>query len=79
VLCRCEQVTEGDVRRLLSSPLPPHSLEGVKRRLRVGMGRCQGAFCSPRIVALLAREWGIPFEDVPVNEAGGRLVIRRSR
>ena len=46
VICRCEGITEGDVLRVLRGPLPPHSLSGLKMRLRVGMGRCQGGFCT---------------------------------
>ena len=54
VLCRCEQITEGDVRRELAGVLPPVDFEGMKHRLRVSMGRCQGGFCRPRVEELLA-------------------------
>ena len=53
VLCRCEKITEGDVRRELEGTLPPVDFEGVKHRLRTGMGRCQGGFCKPRVQAIL--------------------------
>ena len=53
VLCRCEQITEGDVRRELAGVLPPVDFEGMKHRLRVSMGRCQGGFCRPRVEELL--------------------------
>ena len=53
VLCRCEKITEGDVRRELAGVLPPHDFEGMKHRLRVSMGRCQGGFCKPRVQAIL--------------------------
>ena len=53
VLCRCERITEGDVRRELSGVLPPVDFEGVKHRLRCGMGRCQGGFCKLRVQAIL--------------------------
>ncbi len=56
VLCRCEQITEGDVRRELASVLPPHDFEGLKHRLRVSMGRCQGGFCKPRVMELLRED-----------------------
>ena len=59
VICRCERITEGDILRVLRGPLPPHSLSGLKMRLRVGMGRCQGGFCTTRIVELIAQEWGV--------------------
>ena len=57
VICRCETVTEGDILFALHSPLPPHTIDGVKRRVGAGMGRCQGGFCSPRVLEILAREW----------------------
>lgn len=53
VLCRCEKITEGDVRRELHGVLPPHDFEGMKHRLRVSMGRCQGGFCKPRVQEIL--------------------------
>lgn len=56
VLCRCEQITEGDVRRELAGVLPPHDFEGLKHRLRVSMGRCQGGFCKPRVMELLSEQ-----------------------
>lgn len=76
VLCRCENVTEGDVRACLHEALPPRSLDGVKRRLRCGMGRCQGSFCMPRIAAVMADELGCAVSDIPKGERGGRLSRR---
>lgn len=75
VVCRCEQVTEGDVRAVLAQPLPPSTMAGVKRRLRCGMGRCQGSFCEPRVSAVLARELGCAQSAVPYGENGGRFVV----
>lgn len=61
VLCRCEQITEGDVRRELSGVLPPVDFEGLKHRLRVSMGRCQGGFCKPRVQEILdEKATGVP-------------------
>jgi glycerol-3-phosphate dehydrogenase len=76
VICRCEQITQGDVRAVLAAPLPPKTQDGLKRRLRTGMGRCQGAFCSPRAVALLAEHQGIKPQEVQKGEQGGHLVAR---
>lgn len=59
VVCRCETVTEGEILEALRAPVPPKSVDGVKRRTGAGMGRCQGGFCGPRIVEILARELGI--------------------
>ena len=77
VVCRCEKVTEGDVRACFREPLPPRTLDGVKRRLRCGMGRCQGGFCTPRIVDIMADELGCAPWEVMKSERGGRLVRRR--
>jgi glycerol-3-phosphate dehydrogenase len=56
VICRCETVTEGEILAAIHSPIPPCSVEGVKRRAGSGMGRCQGSFCGPRVLELLSRE-----------------------
>ena len=53
IVCRCEGVTEGEIRDALESPIPPYTLDGVKRRVGTGMGRCQGGFCGPRVVEML--------------------------
>ena len=60
VICRCETVTEGEIVDSLRSPIPPVSVDGVKRRVNAGMGRCQGGFCGPRVVEILSRELGVP-------------------
>lgn len=56
VICRCNTVTEGEILDAIHSPIPPVSVDGIKRRCITGMGRCQGGFCGPRIVDILARE-----------------------
>lgn len=77
VVCRCENITEGDVRSCMHELIAPTTLDGLKRRLRCTMGRCQGAFCTPRIVAIMADELGCSPADVFKNERGGRIVKRR--
>lgn len=77
VICRCEGITEGDVHTVMDLPLGPSTLAGVKRRLRCGMGRCQGGFCSPRVVDAMAAHLGIDASAVPFGEGGGRFVARR--
>ncbi len=59
IICRCEEVSEGEVRDALRSPVPAGSLDGVKRRSRTGMGRCHGGFCTPRVIEIMAGELGI--------------------
>lgn len=77
VVCRCEQITEGDIVRALHSPLPPRSLNGLKKRLRVGMGRCQGSFCTARVIEIICRETGCRPEDILKSTDGSRLVKGR--
>jgi glycerol-3-phosphate dehydrogenase len=56
IICRCEEISEGEIIDAIHSPIPPTTIDGIKRRVRAGMGRCQGGFCQPSIVALLAKE-----------------------
>lgn len=73
VVCRCECVTEGEIRHALRTEPKPHDLDGVKRRTRAQMGRCQGGFCSPVIVELIAEELGIPYDQV--TKCGGESLV----
>ena len=56
IICRCESITEGEIVDAINSPIGAKSLDAVKRRLRPGMGRCQGGFCTPRVIEILSRE-----------------------
>lgn len=76
VVCRCENITEGDIRAVMRMPLPPSSVTGLKHRLRCTMGRCQGGFCLPRVVDIMADEMGCEPNQVPFSEAGGFCVKR---
>ncbi len=77
IVCRCESVTEAEVINSIHSTIGARDLDGVKRRTRAGMGRCQGGFCSGRIVEILSRELDIPMEDV--TKSGGRSGILEGR
>lgn len=68
MVCRCESVTRAEVLNALKNPFGVKTLDGIKRRTRCGMGRCQGGFCSPRIVEIL-QEMGIPLEQI--SKKGG--------
>ena len=74
VLCRCRTVTEGQVVDAIRRPLGARSLDGVKRRVEAGMGRCQGSFCAPRVMEVLARELGCDPRDVTQAGPGSWLV-----
>jgi len=79
VICRCETVTEGEIIRVIHEEPSAMSLDAVKRRLRAGMGRCQGGFCSPRVVEILAREFGVPAETICKNEPGSEVLVAIER
>jgi glycerol-3-phosphate dehydrogenase len=67
IICRCEKVTEAEILDAMSRGIPVKSTDAVKRRARPGMGLCQGGFCRSRVKAILARELGIPVEEVSVR------------
>lgn len=73
IICRCETVTEGEILEAMRTNPKPHDLDGIKRRTRAQMGRCQGGFCSPYITEILARELNIPIEAV--TKCGGKSII----
>ena len=70
IICRCETVTEGEIVACLHSPIPPVSVNGVKRRVGAGMGRCQGGFCGPRVQEIIARELGMDPTQVLMDWEG---------
>ena len=75
VICRCETVTEGEILDAIHRVPGARSIDGVKRRTRAGMGRCQGGFCSPRVLELLARELNIPMEEITKSGGGSKLIV----
>ena len=75
IICRCEMVTEGEIIDAIRRPLGAKSLDGVKRRTRAGMGRCQSGFCSPRTMEILARELGISMADITKSGGASKLVV----
>lgn len=77
IVCRCEKVTEGDIIEVLNEPLPPRSINGMKKRLRTGMGRCQGGFCTPRVIEILSRELNVAPESICKSTDGSNLIFGR--
>ena len=75
VICRCETVTEGEIVDAIHRVPGARSLDGVKRRTRAGMGRCQAGFCSPRVLEILARELGVPQEEITKCGGDSRLIV----
>jgi len=79
IICRCEEVSKGEILDAISSPIPCNTLDGIKRRVRAGMGRCQGGFCAPLVTKLIA--------DAAANgdllsvekKGGGRILVEKTK
>jgi len=77
IVCRCETVSEGEIRAAIRRNPPALDIDSVKRRTRSGMGRCQGGFCMPYVTRLLAEEHGVPMEQITKKGAGSEVLIRK--
>lgn len=64
IICRCEMISEGEIIDAIRRPLGARTMDGIKRRTRAGMGRCQSGFCSPKVMEILAREWNMDLLEV---------------
>ena len=73
IICRCETVSEGEILDAIRSNPPARDIDGVKRRTRSGMGRCQGGFCGPYVMELIAKERNVAFESV--TKCGGESIM----
>ena len=79
IICRCEMITEGEIMDSINRPLGAKSLDGVKRRTRAGMGRCQAGFCSPRTMEIISRELGISQMEITKNGGDSKMVVGYSK
>ncbi|WP_408071747.1 NAD(P)/FAD-dependent oxidoreductase [Butyrivibrio sp. JL13D10] len=79
IVCRCESITEGEIIDAIHRPLGARSLDGVKRRTRAGMGRCQAGFCSPRTMEIINRELGIPYEKITKSGGKSNIILERTK
>lgn len=77
VICRCEMVTEGQIVDAINRPIRATSVDAVKRRVRAGMGRCQGGFCMPKVMKILSRELGIDMTEVTKKGGKSKLLVGR--
>ena len=76
VVCRCEEVTEGEIRAAIRARVGARTLDGIKRRTRSGMGRCQGGFCTPRLIEILGAELGLPPEAFLLSRKTAPLALK---
>jgi len=79
IICRCESVTEAEIREAIHRPIGARSVDAIKRRLRAGMGRCQGGFCGPRIIDILAKELEVPVEKITKDLSGSNMTSGQLR
>jgi len=79
VVCRCETVTEGEIVAACHAPIPARTYDALKRRTRVGTGRCQGAFDTPLVIEIMARELGVSPLEITKKGKGSPLLIRRTK
>ena len=79
VICRCENITEGEIIEAIKRPVGALSVDGIKRRVRPGMGRCQGGFCGPRVLEIISRELDLPLEDVMQDTNGSYILIGETK
>lgn len=75
IICRCEMITEGEIMDAIHRPLGARSLDGIKRRTRAGMGRCQSGFCSPRTMEILEREVPLDMFDITKSGVGSNIAV----
>ncbi|HEY8396246.1 MAG TPA: NAD(P)/FAD-dependent oxidoreductase [Bacilli bacterium] len=79
IVCRCEEVSLGEIKEAISRPLPARTVDAVKRRVRAGMGRCQGGFCLPHVVEALAEELGVDYLSITKQGRGSEIALMKTK
>ena len=79
IICRCETITEGEILDAIHAPAGARDVDGVKRRTRAGMGRCQGGFCGSKVVELLARELGVEINEITKCGGESKILYERTK
>ena len=75
IVCRCEMVSVAEIIDAVNSPLKPISLDGIKRRTRAGMGRCQGGFCFMKVMEIISKVRGISIDEVTKENTNSRIIV----
>lgn len=78
IVCRCEGISKGEIVDTIHSPIPAISIDALKRRVRPGMGRCQGGFCSPLVTQIICEETGLSPEEITRSGADSNLILERT-
>ena len=79
IVCRCETVTEAEIIQAIHRPVGARTVDAIKRRVRAGTGRCQGGFCGPKVIEILARELKLPAAEVRKNLMGSYMLTGKIR
>ena len=79
IICRCEKVTEGEIVDAINGPLGARTVDGIKRRVRATAGRCQGGFCLPSIIEIMARELGVDGEEITKKGNNSYYIEKRAK
>ena len=79
IICRCETITEGEILDAIHAPVGARDVDGVKRRTRAGMGRCQGGFCGSKVVEILARELGQELDEITKCGGESKILFGRTK
>lgn len=79
VICRCENITEGEIVDAIHGKIPARNIDAVKRRVRAGMGRCQGGFCQSRVLEILARELNKDETEITLKGKGSNILKEQTR
>ncbi len=79
IVCRCETITEGEIIDAIHAPAGARDVDGVKRRTRAGMGRCQGGFCGSKVVEILARELGTEMNEITKFGGNSKIMYERTK
>lgn len=79
IVCRCEHVTEGEILDCFDSPIPPQSMDAIKRRTNAGMGRCQSGFCGERVAMILKDKLNIEFNEILLDKEGSNILMTKAK
>ncbi len=79
IICRCEKISEGEIVDAIRQNPCARDIDGIKRRTRSGMGRCQGGFCMPYVAEILSRELGVPLEEITKCGVGSEIITGRTK
>ena len=79
IVCRCEEISKGEILDALKSPLTVPTVDGIKKRLRPGMGRCQGGFCMPLVMDIISEYMQLPPEEVTKAGDGSAITYGRTK